>query len=82
MTDPTPIEALAALVNDPAYRTIAEGMAALRQPLFDQVNLFAHVDALAQIMPRLENALEAAMPPAEEPEIPEEPGEPEEPAEG
>jgi len=82
MTEPTPIEALTALVNDPAYRAIAEGMAALRQPLFDQASLFAHVDALAQIMPRLEQAIERVMPPAEEPVAPEEPGEPEEPAEG
>jgi len=74
MSDPTPIETLAALVRHSSYASIADGMAALRQPLFDNAILFAHVDALAQIMPRLAAAIDKLVP-VEETETPEEPAE-------
>jgi len=52
-TEATPMEALLSLVNRPSFATIANGMTELRAAFIDDRRLFAHIDALHQIMPRL-----------------------------
>ena len=64
MAEPTPGETLAAVLALPQYDEIATVMSNLRKDYFD-TPLFAHIDGLAQIMPRLK-AAGAAPPPAEE----------------
>lgn len=58
MPEPTPLEALAAIVNRPSYKKIAAELQALRADFIDHRHVFVHVDALAGIMPRLQTVVE------------------------
>lgn len=60
---PTAIENLAAIVNTDEFDQIATAMAGQRANWLDNELVFAHVKALAEIMPRLKGIV-AGMTPA------------------
>ncbi len=69
----TPIEQLAEIVNMPEYDEIASGINQLRAVFLDNPHIFAHVDGLVQIMPRLKNIVQGLTPMLSEGEGEEEP---------
>ncbi len=58
----TPIERLTDIVNDPKYQEFAEGLAELRTAFFDDAVVFAHLNGVAIIMPRLKEAANGLVP--------------------
>lgn len=45
------------IVNSQSYQGIVEGLSGMRATFLDDPLLFAHIDGLAQIMPRLKQVL-------------------------
>lgn len=62
----TPIERLLAVVNDPKYQEFTDELVALRGPFFDSAGIYAHLDGVAKIMPRLRDAALQMQPPEPE----------------
>jgi len=62
----TPIDRLIAVVDDPKYQEFTDELTALRSAFFENGSVFAHLDGVARIMPRLREAA-LQMLPAPEP---------------
>lgn len=50
---------LRAIVENPAYAELLEGLRAQRVTFIDDSSLYAHVNGLVEIMPRLKQALDS-----------------------
>lgn len=59
---PTPLEILDELVNDPEFDRIVQTLTEQRTAFFDSPLIYPHLNAAANILPRLKNTLSGLVP--------------------